>query len=98
LSEKFFLLSQEKLTSLLSKKLKFLPISPFCNRPDNEVDVLIVPSGKDKAIDLYFGAVNNKYILVVANKIDNALITARKMRKKEKKAFIGEVSHAKEGN
>ena len=29
---------------------------------NNSVDIIIVPSSKDKTVDLYFGEINNKYI------------------------------------
>jgi len=56
------------------------------------------PSSKDEVVDLYFGVVNSKYLLVVANRVEKTLVTVRKMRDKEKKAYIEEVSHEKERN
>lgn len=54
---------------------------------DNSVDIMIVPSSKDKTVDLYFGKINDKYILVVVNRETNNLITTRKMRKNEKEVY-----------
>jgi hypothetical protein len=59
---------------------------------NNEVDILIVPSNRDKNVDLYFGKINKKYIMVVVNKETKCLITTRKMRKNEQIAFE-EASH-----
>lgn len=54
---------------------------------NNEVDILIVPSNRDKNVDLYFSKINKKYIMVVVNKETKCLITTRKMRKNEQIAF-----------
>jgi len=60
---------------------------------NNEIDVLIVPSDKDTDVDLYFGFINEKFILVVANRITKVLVTTRKMRKNEIIAFKKEISN-----
>lgn len=60
---------------------------------NNDVDVLIIPSDRDNDIDLFFGFINNKYILVVANRITKVLVTTRKMRKNEVNAFKREVAN-----
>jgi hypothetical protein len=60
---------------------------------NNEVDILVVPSDKDKNIDLYFGKINSKYLMVVLNRKTKNLITTRKMRKNEKTAFNKESSN-----
>jgi len=60
---------------------------------NNEVDILVVPSGKDKNIDLYFAKINNKYLMVVVNRKTKNLVTTRKMRKNEKIAFNKESSY-----
>jgi hypothetical protein len=49
-----------------------------------EVNALIVKSPIDEEVDLYFGFVDSKYILVVADSKTKSLITARPMRDKEK--------------
>lgn len=54
---------------------------------DREVGILIVPSDRDENVDLYFSRIQSKYILVVVNNKTNALITVRKMRENEIKAF-----------
>ena len=55
-----------------------------------EVNVLIVQSPHDEEVDLYFGLVDSKWILVVANRITKSLITVRPMRKKEKQLYSKE--------
>lgn len=56
-----------------------------------QANVIIIPSDKDNDVDLYFGKTNNKYILVVVNKITENLITARQMRKDEIKVYNEEM-------
>lgn len=51
---------------------------------DLEVNVLIVKSPIDEEVDLYFGLVDSKYVLVVADRLSKNLITVRAMRDKEK--------------
>jgi len=65
---------------------------------NNSVDIIIVPSSKDKTVDLYFGEINDKYIVVVVNRETNNLITTRKMRKNEKMVFNVEVKNGKAQN
>jgi hypothetical protein len=55
-----------------------------------EVNVLIVPSPHDEDVDLYFGLVESKWILVVADRSTRNLITVRPMRKKEKQIYSKE--------
>ena len=62
---------------------------------NNSVDIIIVPSNKDKTVDLYFGIINDKYVLVVANRETKNLITTRKMRKNEKAIFNKEIQDGK---
>jgi hypothetical protein len=59
---------------------------------NHKVDIIIIPSDRDPEIDLYFGKINKKYLLVVANKITLNLITVRNMNKKEKKIFDEELT------
>lgn len=52
-----------------------------------EVECVIYPSTKDEDIDLYFGNVDGRYLLVVHNRATGTLVTVRDMRKKEKQVF-----------
>ena len=62
---------------------------------NNDVDVIIINSPQDELVNLYFGYINEKYIIVVVNKISHNLITTRKMNKKEKTIFIQEIKNVK---
>ena len=62
---------------------------------NNDVNIIVVPGKKDETVDLYFGVVHNKYILVVVNRETNNLITIRKMRKNEKAVFDKEIKNGK---
>jgi hypothetical protein len=58
------------------------------------MNVLIVQSPHDEAVDLYFGLVDSKWILVVANRVTKSLITVRPMRDKEKQIYKKEFDNA----
>lgn len=60
-----------------------------------EVDVVVYPSDRDPEIDLYFGKVDNKYILVVLNARTKNVITVRKMRAKEKTIYEEDIKNEK---
>ena len=62
---------------------------------NKEVEVVVYPSSQDKEIDLYFGKVNKKYILVVVDRQNNNLITVRKMRDKEKIIYEEDIKNEK---
>ena len=59
---------------------------------DCHVPVLIHPYPNDETVDLYYGKVGDKYLLVPVNKYTNTLIIVRPMRKKEKQAYIEEIN------
>ena len=75
--------------------VKFYSKEEILSIVNNEVNIIIVPSEKDKTVDLYFGVVNTKYIMVVVNRETNNLITIRKMRKNEKIVFDKEILNGK---
>jgi len=54
---------------------------------EERVNVSIYPSPRDSSIDLYFGKINRKYLLVVLNKITKQVVTVRPMRKAEKAIY-----------
>ena len=54
---------------------------------DKKVNTLIYPSPQDLSIDLYFGKIDENYILVVVNRETKNLVTVRNMRKNEKKIY-----------
>jgi len=59
------------------------------------VNVVIYPSAKDTAVDLFFGKVDRAYLLVVINREEKSIITVRPMSKKEK-CIYKEHFHEKE--
>lgn len=54
---------------------------------NNEVDILIIPSKKDKNVIAILGFVNKKAIVLFINKNSLTLITVRNMRDNEKILF-----------
>ena len=54
---------------------------------DERVDTVTYPSDRDPDVNLIFGKVSKKYILLVYNRLTDKYITVRKMRPKEKRAF-----------
>ncbi|MDM8564963.1 hypothetical protein QUF74_04855 [Candidatus Halobeggiatoa sp. HSG11] len=60
---------------------------------NKNVTTIVVPSPKDKTVDLYFGKVKNKYIMVVVNRNTCNVVTVRNMRKNEKIAYMNGVNN-----
>jgi uncharacterized DUF497 family protein len=58
-----------------------------------DVESFIYPSKQDSRVDMYFGKVDEKYIIVFCNRNTNKLVTVRKMRKKEKDFFEKELKN-----
>ncbi len=85
--------SKHSLERLRERKFSRESIKAILNK---EVDVVIYPSTRDDDIDLYFGKEGGKYILVVYNRKTFTVITARNMRKNEKKIFYEVLRHEKE--
>jgi hypothetical protein len=59
-----------------------------------EVPALIYPSPQEKSVDLYFGLVDNKYMMIPVDRDKKTIITVRPMRKIEKQIYLQEVRHA----
>lgn len=53
----------------------------------NDVDVIKLPSEKDKNIELILGFVFGKGIVLIVNTKTKNIVTVRRMRKKEKELF-----------
>ncbi|HBE03264.1 MAG TPA: hypothetical protein DC049_12440 [Spirochaetia bacterium] len=87
-----WLFSQHIQTRLKQRNISKNEVLSIVN---NEVDSIIIGSPKDESVDLYFSCINQKYIIVVANKASHVLITTRKMNKKEKMIFIQEIKNVK---
>ena len=58
-----------------------------------ELRSIIVPSPREDTVDLYFSVVENKYVLIVVDRISKTVITVRPMRKKEIAVFIEEIEN-----
>jgi hypothetical protein len=51
------------------------------------VPVITISSPIDDSVDLYFGEMNKKYIVVIVDKYTKTFITARPMNRKERKLY-----------
>jgi hypothetical protein len=60
---------------------------------DGGVPALVFPSPREKSVDIYFGRVGEKYIMVPADRTKRTIITVRPMRKKEKEIFRKEMEN-----
>lgn len=54
---------------------------------ENWVPIIINRSPIDESVDLYFGEIDKKYIVVVVNRHTKTFITVRPMSRKERKLF-----------
>lgn len=48
-------------------------------------NILIIPSKQDKEIDLMFGQIRKKHLMIAVNRDSGRLVTVRPMRNNEKK-------------
>jgi hypothetical protein len=60
---------------------------------NGEVPVIVYPSPREKTVDLYFGKVDDKYLMIPVDRVKKSIITARPMRKQEKMLFLKEVEN-----
>ncbi|MDD5673455.1 MAG: hypothetical protein PHC61_04785 [Chitinivibrionales bacterium] len=60
---------------------------------DGEVPSLVYPSPKENTVDLYFGKVGNKFIMIPVDRTTQSIITIRAMRKDEKDQYTKEVNN-----
>ena len=60
---------------------------------NGEVPTIIYTSPQDELVDLYFGQVANKFLMIPVNRKTRAIITIRSMRKKEKEIYLSEVQN-----
>jgi hypothetical protein len=51
--------------------------------------VWVYPSNSDESVDLCFGHVNSRYLLVIINRSSKTVVTVRRMRDKEIKEYKG---------
>ena len=62
---------------------------------EGDVSAVIYPSPREETVDLYFGRVGDKFIMIPVDRVKETIITVRPMRKSEKTVFIKEVAHEK---
>ena len=55
-----------------------------------KIPAIVIPSPRDEEVDLYFGEISGKFVLIVVNKKSNTIITVRPMHKNEKTYFLKE--------
>jgi hypothetical protein len=60
---------------------------------DGEVPSLIYPSPKEDMVDLYFGKVGDKFMMIPVDRTSHFIITIRAMRKGEKDQYTKEVNN-----
>lgn len=58
---------------------------------NGEVPAIIFPSPQDEMVDMYFGKVGEKFLMIPVDRESKSVITVRAMRKKEKEIFLSEV-------
>jgi len=63
---------------------------------NGEVPTLVYQSPREASVDLYFGLVGNKFIMIPVDREKKTIITIRPMRIKEKRIFLQEVKHEKQ--
>jgi len=62
---------------------------------EGDVPAIIFPSPKEVTVDLYFGCIGEKYLMIPVDRTTLAIITVRPMRKNEKILFIKEIENDK---
>jgi hypothetical protein len=60
---------------------------------DGEVPSIVYVSPKENTVDMYFGKVGGKFIMIPVDRTSRSIITVRAMRKGEKEIYIKEVDN-----
>jgi hypothetical protein len=60
---------------------------------DGEVPSLVYASPKEDTVDMYFGKVGDKFIMIPIDRTNKSIITIRAMRKGEKEQYMKEVKN-----
>jgi hypothetical protein len=58
---------------------------------NGEVPTLVYPSPRENTVDLFFGRVGEKYLMIPVDRGEETIITVRTMRKKERTIYHKEV-------
>lgn len=62
---------------------------------NGEVPTYAYKNPKDGTVDLYFGQVGGKFVMIPANREKETIITIRPMHKKEREVYLKEVADEK---
>jgi hypothetical protein len=60
---------------------------------DGDVPSFVYPSPKEESVDLYFGRVGEKFLMIPVDRLNRTIITVRPMRKGEKENYLREVKN-----
>jgi broad-specificity NMP kinase len=60
---------------------------------DGEVPSIVYISPKENTVDMYFGKVGDKFIMIPVDRTSQSIITVRAMRKGEKELYMKEVNN-----
>jgi hypothetical protein len=63
---------------------------------NGDVPTYAYKSQRDETVDLYFGRVGDKFVMIPANREKETIITIRPMREKEREVYLKEVTDEKE--
>jgi len=63
---------------------------------NGDVPAIIYPSPKEESVNLYYGQVDEKYLMIPVDIEKKTIITVRPMRKKERSTFLKEIKDDKE--
>jgi hypothetical protein len=61
-----------------------------------EAPTIVYPSPREATVDLFFGRVAGKFMMIPVDREKETVITIRPMRDKEKEIYLKEVKHDKE--
>jgi hypothetical protein len=60
---------------------------------NGDVPAFKYPSPKEESVDLVFGRIGDKFMMVPVDRISGIIITIRPMRKEEKERYLEEVKN-----
>jgi hypothetical protein len=63
---------------------------------NGDVPAIMYPSPREESVNLYYGQIGNKYLMIPVDIEKKTIITIRPMNKKEKSTFLKETSNDKE--
>jgi hypothetical protein len=63
---------------------------------NGEVPVIVYPSPRESSVDLYFGQVGKKFLMIPVDRVEESIITVRPMHRAEKAIYLKEISHEEE--